>query len=106
MIQQLTDGFINHFMSVYDSFMFSSTRWHNLHPVQDELSPSAMGFVQKLQEIFHTIKSSITPLLHNTIFEQVSLSIDNILLTQVCHMLLYCMSLCICFKDNTFQSFQ
>lgn len=67
--------------------MFSSTRWHNLHPVQDELSPSAVGFVQKLQEIFHTIKSSITSFLHNTIFEKVGLSIDNILLTQVRHIL-------------------
>ena len=84
--------------------MFSSMRWHNLHPVQDELSPSAMGFVQKLQEIFHTIKSSITSFLHNTIFEQVSLSIDDILLTQVCviHCCI-CMSLCICFKDNISQ---
>jgi hypothetical protein len=48
-----------------------------------ELSPAALPFILKIQEIFHTIKTNVTHLLMDTILDHTYTSIDDIILQEV-----------------------
>jgi hypothetical protein len=61
-------------------------RWHNMTLTSSEsleLSPAALPFILKIQEIFHTIKTNVTHLLMDTILDHTYTSIDDIILQEV-----------------------